>query len=400
MISEAEALDRILAGLEPLPAERVATEHAAGYHAAADVLSPAALPRFDQSAMDGYALRAADTPGFLRLAGEQPAGPARDLAVRPGEAVRIFTGAPLPPGADAVVMQEEVRAQPGRGGIEIAAAVPPGEFIRRRGEDVCAGQRLLAAGEAVTAARIGLLYAAGLAEISVHRRPRIAIVTSGDELRPLGAPLAPGELHDSNRPMLAAQLAPGAEIIGTAQTRDDPAALAETIRGFASADAIVLSAGVSVGAHDPVHAALRQLGATVDLWRVAVKPGKPFLLAHLGRQILFGLPGNPVSSFVTAHLFVRPALARLGGSAHPTPPRVPIPLGAPVQNPGDRTLYLRASWRNGRALPAPLQPSHGLASLAASDLLVRLEPGATHQAGELVPCLSLNFELTEVFKRH
>jgi molybdopterin molybdotransferase len=395
MISEAEALERILASATPLPAELLPVERAAGRFAAADIHSHDALPRFDQSAMDGYALRSADTPGEFRIAGEQPAGPARALHVASREAVRIFTGAPLPPGADAVVMQEDVAVT--QDGIRVDEAVPPDEFIRRRGEDVCEGQLLVAAGGQITPSRIGLLCAAGITSLSVHVRPRVAIITTGDELRPIGTPLAPGELYNSNGPMLAAQLAPQAEIAAVAHCGDDEAALAATIRKFADADAVILSAGVSVGDHDPVHGALRQLGAQVDLWRVAVKPGKPLLLARLGRQILFGLPGNPVSTFVTACLFVRPALARMAGSGKPIPSLMRVTLGTAAANASERVLYMRAAFRDGRAFPAPLQQSHGLASLAASDLLLRLEPGASFAAGDSVAALSLNFELTKVF---
>jgi molybdopterin molybdotransferase len=390
VISDADALARILADIQPLPAGMIPVAFAAGYFAARAVHASAPMPRFDQSAMDGYALRAADTPGALRIVGEQPAGRTRELRVETGEAVRIFTGAPLPEGTDAVVMQEDVEADEKM--VRVPDVIAPGEFVRRRGEDVCEGQQLLAPGEPITAARVGLLCAAGLLEIQAGRRPRVGIVTSGDELRPSGSPLAPGELYQSNGPMLAAQLAGSAELLGAAHAPDDPAAVAEAISGFAGADAVALSAGVSVGAHDPVHEALRRLGAEVALWRVAMRPGKPFLLARLGAQWIFGLPGNPVSTFVTAHLFVRPALARLAGAAgkFAAPQWMQIPLGAPVANSDSRTHYVRAAARDGLAFPAPLQQSHALASLAASNLLLRLEPGANLQKHELVQALPLD----------
>jgi molybdopterin molybdotransferase len=391
VISDTEALDRILTAVVPLPVECLPVIRAAGYFAAEDVRSQAALPRFDQSAMDGYAIRCADSPGLLRVVGEQPAGAKRTLSVSPGEAIRIFTGAPLPAGADAVVMQEDVSVSDGS--VNIPDAIEPGEFVRRRGEDVCEGQMLVAAGDVFTAARIGLLCAAGIEKISAHRRPRVAIITTGDELRPPGATLAEGELHDSNGPMLAALLAPCADVTDVAHTGDDPAALAETIRSFASADAVVMSAGVSVGDHDPVHGALRSLGAQLEFWKVAVKPGKPFLHARLGAQHVFGLPGNPVSTFVTAFLFVRPALARLAGSSDGRPATLQLPLGAPATNPGSRTFYQRAILRECQVFPALLQQSHGLASLAASNLLVRLEPEASLPAGALVTVLPLDFAI-------
>jgi len=218
VISEADALARILADVEPLPAETIPVAQAAGRFAAQTIRAPSPLPRFDQSAMDGYALRAADTPGALRIVGEQPAGRARDLRVEAGEAVRIFTGAPMPTGADAVVMQEDVEADGQT--VRVPEAIPSGEFVRRRGEDVCEGQQLLAAGEPITAARVGLLCAAGLLEIRTGRLPRVGIVTSGDELHPPGNPLAPGELYQSNGPMLAAQLSNRAEILGFLERHD------------------------------------------------------------------------------------------------------------------------------------------------------------------------------------
>ncbi len=388
ILSETEALERILAGIEPLSAEEVAIPAALGRFAAEPVFSPTALPRFDQSAMDGYALRCADTPGELRQVGEQPAGRTRHLEIAAGETVRIFTGAPLPEGADAVVMQEDARTTSGR--VRIAEAIAAEEFIRRRGEDVCEGQQLIARGELVTPARIGLLHAAGVASISIHRRPRAAIVSTGDELREAGSALQPGELYDSNRPMLTAQLNSVADIIGSVHCPDDPAALGDAIRNFAAADAIILNAGVSVGDHDPVHEALRIVEAEVALWRVAVKPGKPFLFARRGGQAIYGLPGNPVSAFVTAVLFVLPALRRLAGSATPQQRTFQLPIGSDFANPDKRVQYVRATFRGGVAQVSPLQQSHGLASLAASDLLLRIPPGETVSTGDPVEAMQIH----------
>jgi len=305
--------------------------------------------------------------------------------------VRIFTGAPMPAGADAVVMQEDVEADEST--ARIGEAIPAGEFVRRCGSDVCRGQRLLGTGEAITPARIGLLGAAGIQEIQVHGRPRIGIISSGNELRQPGDPLAPGEIFESNVPMLATQLAGVATCIGTSHSPDDDLVLAERIRDLSTADAIILSAGVSVGEYDPVHEALRRLGASVDFWRVAVKPGKPFLCARLGRQWIFGLPGNPVSSFVTAHLFVHPALARLAGAsaASAAPARLRIPLAASIDNPGPRPHYVRAAVKGGLACPATLQQSHGLSSLASSELLIRLPADAHLEEGDLVEALPITF---------
>lgn len=391
MISEIEALDRILTAVKPLPSESIPAVQAMGRFSAEEIHSPIALPTCDQSSMDGYAVRAADTPGALRLVGEQPAGVGRDLTVGPGETVRIFTGAPMPAGADAVVMQEDVSADGDV--VRIGEAIPPGEFVRRSGSDVCRGQCLLGIGEAITPARVGLLCASGTQELRVHRRALFGVISSGDELRQPGEPLAPGEIFESNVPMLAAQLSGVATCFDTAHAPDDDRVLAERIRALSAADALILSAGVSVGEYDPVHKALRRLGAEVDFWRVAVKPGKPFLFARLGSQWIFGLPGNPVSSFVTAHLFVRPALARLSGAsaASAAPTRIRVPLATSIDNPGPRPHYVRAVIKNGLACPAALQQSHGLSSLAASELLVRIPADAHLQEGDLVDALPITF---------
>ncbi|HVE16402.1 MAG TPA: gephyrin-like molybdotransferase Glp [Chthoniobacterales bacterium] len=391
MIPEAEALARILSAVEPLPVESVTLEKAAGRFAADDLRSPTPLPRFDQSSMDGYAIRAVDTPGTLQVVGEQPAGAARALRIGPREAVRIFTGAPLPTGADAVVMQEDVVVE--GSSVSIEESIPVAEFIRRRGGDVCEGQQLVARGDLLTAPRIGVLCAAGIPDIPVHRFPVAGIISTGDELRPIGTPLQPGELHDSNAPMLAAQLSAAADIAGTKRTSDDPAELAEAILGFPTTDAIVISAGVSVGDHDPVHETLRELGAKVDFWRVAIKPGKPFLCARLGLQWIFALPGNPVSAFVTAKFFVVPALRRLAGAPidQCAPRSFPISLGTSLENPDVRPHYVRAIIQDGRAFPTPLQQSHALAGLAAADVLVRIESCSFLNEGDMVPAFPLNF---------
>jgi molybdopterin molybdotransferase len=391
VIPETEALARILSAVEPLPVESIALDKAAGRFAANDLRSPAPLPRFDQSSMDGYAIRAADTPGTLRIVGEQPAGAARALRVGPLEAVRIFTGAPLPSGADAVVMQEDVVVKDST--VSIEESIPVAEFIRRRGGDVCEGQQLVARGDLLTAPRIGVLCAAGIPNVPVHRFPVAGIISTGDELRSIGTSLQPGELHDSNAPMLAAQLSASADIAGTARTSDDPAELAGAILRFSTADVIVISAGVSVGDHDPVHETLRQLGAKVDFWRVAIKPGKPFLCARLGPKWIFALPGNPVSAFVTAKFFVEPALRRLAGAPvdRCAPRSFPTLLGSPLENLDIRPHYVRAIIREGRAFPTPLQQSHALASLAVADVLLRVESRAFLNEGDTVPAFPLNF---------
>lgn len=388
MISEEAAIDRILEAAAPLPPEQIPTLHALRRHAAADVRSAVDLPRFTQSAMDGYAIRAEDAAKELLVTGEQPAGRDRGLRIGAGEAVRIFTGAPIPAGATAVVMQEDVERTGDR--IRILGEVAAGEFLRPRGGDLCAGQTVLRAGDRITAARIGLLLSAGIPVIDVHRLPRIGIVSTGDELLPPGADPGPGESIDSNSPMLAAMFGNDGIIHATRHSPDDPAILADTLRSLANADVLVLSGGASVGDHDPVHAALDRLGAERLFWQVDIKPGKPLLFARWEHRLVFGLPGNPVSSFVAATLFVRPALLRLAGSCHETaiPERLSIPLAFPVSNPGHRPHYLRGIVRNGLFHPAPVQQSHGLAALAAANAIARVEAGMTLPAGSPLPVLT------------
>lgn len=377
MISESEAIERILAAATPLPPERLPVACALRRRAAVDVHSPIDLPRFNQSAMDGYAIRAEDATDELRITGEQPAGRDRNLHVGEGEAVRIFTGAPVPSGANSVVMQEDVERIGNR--IRVRCEVAPGEFIRPRGGDLCAGQTVLHAGDLINAARIGLLVSIGIVEIEVHRLPRIGIVSTGDELLPAGAVPAPGESIDSNTPMLAAMLGDIGTICATRHSPDDPVTLAETLGSLADADVLVLSGGASVGDHDPVHAALDRLGAERIFWKVDIKPGRPLLFARWEHRLIFGLPGNPVSSFVAATLFVRPALLRLGGTNRQSalPRHLHVPLASPASNPGSRPHYLRGIVRDGHFHPAQVQQSHGLAALAASNAVARLNPNAT-----------------------
>jgi molybdopterin molybdotransferase len=268
-----------------------------------------------------------------------------------------------------------------------------GEFIRPAGADLCAGQIILRPGDLLIPARIGLLAALGLEDISVHPRPLVGLVSTGDELRPPGHPLSPGEIPDSNRPMLAALLADaGFEVAVSTHARDTPAALATALDATAGCDAVILTGGVSVGEHDHVRAALRDHGVTPDLWRVAVKPGKPFLFGRKDATTFFGLPGNPVSTYVTALLFVLPGLRRLAGAtiAQARPQFFDLPTAERLHNPGDRPHYLRGTISQGEFHPASLQESHALASLARSTHLARIDANARIDPGESVACVALS----------
>ncbi len=378
MTSEAEALAAVLAKAEPLGGVEMALIDSLGYFAAEDLFARRPLPAFDNSAMDGYAVRAASCPAGARLpvVGEQPAGADRGLTIGPGEALRIFTGAPLPAGADAVIMQEDVV----RDGDAITAQcdVEPGEFIRRQGSDLAQGQRILARGEPLTSATLGLLASQGLAKIAVGAKPRMAIISTGDELAPLGTTPRPGQIFESNSVMLhALALGGAAEVAMVEHAPDELARLTEIFRGALEGDVLLISGGVSVGDHDLVKPALRALGAEIDLWRVAIKPGKPFLFGRAGRCHIFGLPGNPVSAFVTFLKFVRPALRKMAGAApeHFGLREVPARLASAISNAGDRPHYFRGVLCEGIFTLSGRQESHALFGLSRANALLRVAEG-------------------------
>jgi molybdopterin molybdotransferase len=401
MMEENEARERVLGAVGRGPVEVVPLAEADGRWVSGAVVATVALPGFDNSAMDGYAVHAEDcgqTDRWLRViaevpAGVDPAGGEADAAVvAPGQVVRVFTGARLPPGAAAVVMQEDVVVDGDV--VRLAEPARAGEFIRRRGADVCEGQRLLSAGDRLTPARLGLLASQGMSAVPVVARPRVGVLTTGSEVVVPGRPLPhPAALYNSNGPMLCALTRAQGGVVAAAHAADDLVALTEALGAALDAcDMVVLAGGVSVGKHDYVKPALAALGWKPDLWRVAVKPGKPFLFAERGGRCVFGLPGNPVSAFVTFHLFVAPALRKWQGAAEAewSPPGVPATLAAPVENRGDRPHYVRGSVEaDGRFQPAGLQESHALFSLSRANALVRVPPGVAWPAGSAVRLLPL-----------
>lgn len=400
MFSETEARARILAQIEPLPTESVPLIQALDRFAAAGLLSTQALPPFDNSSMDGYALAAADVTGPAQagasfvVVGEQAAGPDRGLRAEPGRAIRIFTGAPVPAGTGAVIMQEDVTRTDDR--IVVNQPVELGENIRRAGGDLARGQKLFDRGDRLTPPRLALLASQGLAETAVCRRPRVAVLATGDELRPAGHPLGPGEIYESNG-ILLATLAQrlGASVTVLERARDDRADLDTKLAlGLNNHDALVIAGGVSVGEHDLVKDRLAAAGVRLDLWRVRIQPGKPFLYGHHspadaspGAHV-FGLPGNPVSAFVTFLLFVRPALLKLmgAGAGHLAPVAFPGTAAVPLANPGQRPHYLRGTLDPaGRFMPTGPQQSHALFALSRSNALARIDSETTVPAGGDIP---------------
>jgi len=387
MTCEADAISAVLAKVAPL---KVCTEpliDAVGRFAARDLFAGRSLPGFDNSAMDGYAVVAESchASARLRVIGEQPAGEDRGLTIRAGEAIRIFTGAPLPAGADAVIMQEDVT----RDGTTIVAqcGMEPGEFVRRKGSDLAEGQKILSGGEGIAAQTLALLASQGVAEIEVGARPRVAIISTGDELARVGDQPAPGQIFESNSIMLhALTQITGAEVTLVEHCGDDRERLTETFRRGLKGDALIVSGGVSVGDHDLVKPALRALGAEIDLWRVAIKPGKPFLFGHAFGCCIFGLPGNPVSAFVTFLKFVRPALLKMMGATeeHLGLRQVPARLATKVTNDSDRPHYLRGELRAGQFTIVGRQESHALFGLSRANALLRAAPGANFAPGENV----------------
>ncbi len=351
--------------------------------------------------MDGYAVRAADVssakvdaPVALTLAGKVAAGDGFTGEVQPGQCVRVFTGSILPPGADAVVMQEDVQVddQPS-GRVHVLDGVKPWEHVRFRGEDVKCGAVLVRAGERLSPGRIGLLAAAGVSTVEVFRRPVIGLLATGSELVEPGGVLTPGKIFESNRAALEPLLVrSGAMVRVYPLVPDTLAGTKDALaRAFAECDGVVTSGGVSVGELDFVKAAFEELGGVLGFWKVAIKPGKPFVSGRWGEKLLFGLPGNPVSAIVTFLLLVRPTLWRWQGATEVEPRTVPCLLGEPLVNRGGRRHFMRVSLdAKGVARSAGLQASHRLTSLAEANALVDVPPNIALDAGAMVNAILLD----------
>ncbi|MBI3870363.1 MAG: molybdopterin molybdotransferase MoeA [Verrucomicrobia bacterium] len=401
MESLESAQARILRDVSPLPSERVALDQASDRFLATGARSIVDVPPFDNSAMDGYAVRAADVasasptaPVELRRVDRIPAGEPPRARIEPGTCARIFTGSPLPPGADAVVMQEDTRVDSdGSDRVRVLDRVAPWDNIRFRGEDVKIGSEILGPGHRCSAERIAVLAACGIAEVDVGRRPRIALLATGNELREPGSPLPAGCIYESNRVGLAAAVRRlGGDATPLPIVPDD---LNATRQAFLNArercDVLMTTGGVSVGEMDLLKPAFESAGGVMEFWRVALKPGKPFVHGRLGAMLWFGLPGNPVSAFVTFLLLVRPVILRLQGAAQLSLPSVPGVLSEPIQNRGDRRHFMRVVRDEAGAVrSAGRQGSHALSSLAASNGFIDVPPDTSLPSGAPVAVLSLH----------
>jgi molybdopterin molybdotransferase len=379
MLSFEDAFRRMLSLVLPLAAERVALDDACGRVLAEEVVSPVDLPPFDYSAMDGYAVRTRDFSGIgpwrLPVLGESRTG-AAPAPLTAGHATRIFTGAELPAGADAVVMQENV--VPDDGGATFRARPEALAHVRRRGEDLAMGSVALAPGTRLAPSHVGLAAAVDRAWLRVARRPVVTILGTGDELRPPGSVSRPGMIPDSNGVVLRAMAKAAGAVVRVAPTApDDPSLTERAVRdALVGTDLLVTVGGVSVGAHDLVRPALEKAGVALEFWKVAIKPGKPLAVGRRGDALVLGLPGNPASAMVTFALFGLPVLRAMQGDPTPMPPSEPAILARAVRREPGRTEFLRAMVvrHDGRLLATPLanQASGAVTSMAQANALVMI----------------------------
>ncbi|MGK0185226.1 MAG: molybdopterin molybdotransferase [Verrucomicrobiales bacterium] len=395
MLTTAEALQRILTRTHSLLAVEVPLDASLGMFLADSQQAGVSLPRFDQSSMDGYAVSAADCGRSaqgrkLRVKSEVAAGQEAAVPVADGQAVRIFTGAPVPDGTAAVIMQEDVTVIE-NGEIAIDVAPEIGEFIRRAGADLCAGQKIADTGQRVTPQLLAVLATQGMAGVRVGRAAKVGILSTGDELVNIGDPLhSKAAIYNSNGPMLRALVASaGAECVCVEHGKDHLESLVAILEKLSNqCDVVIVSGGVSVGDHDHVRPAMERAGYAMDFWKVRMKPGKPlaFGVHSNGSQLAFGLPGNPVSAFVTFWLFVFPALRKMMGAAVADQclASVNVTTTADIHNKGDRAHWFRGKVSDGQFEPLGLQESHALYSLSMANALVCVEPETSVATGTTV----------------
>ncbi len=392
MIGVDEAQGRLLALANPLPVITLPLADAVGHYLADDVIAQRTQPAADLSAMDGYAIRFADLPGPWRVIGESAAGAPFPHGLGSCEAVRIFTGAHVPTGADCILIQEEAQRQGDV--LDLTGECPPcvGAHVRRAGGDFRAGDCLIDHGSLLTAGRIAVAAMAGYGSLGVGGRPRVTIFASGNELAAPGQECTTAQIPSSNSVMLSAMLTPlPCDVTDGGIVRDNLAALESAVSEAAeSSDIIVTTGGASVGDHDLVQPALRNIGADIDFWKVAMRPGKPVMAGRIGNSVVLGLPGNPASAFVTAFLFLLPLVRKLAGSLEPLPEMRTASLKENLPPGGIRTDYLRAILENGVISVFNAQDSGLLSPLSnANALLINPAGGAARAAGSKVQYLPL-----------
>ncbi|MDF1754919.1 MAG: molybdopterin molybdotransferase MoeA [Verrucomicrobiales bacterium] len=394
MLEESEARKQVLERIETGPVIWLPIDLARDHFAAQDLHGVSDFPDFDNSSMDGYAVRASEamTGASLKVVDKiQPAGIDQHLKLPVGHAIRIFTGAPIPEGADAVIMQEDVDRTDQV--ILVQEAVVTGENIRRRGGDVCAGQKIIAQGDRLTPARLSLLASQGIDEVPIYTRPMIHVVTTGDELVQIGDYRMPGQIYDSNGILLKTSIEALGGIAEQVHLQDDPELMRQAIAILCEvSDFVVIAGGVSVGERDFVKDVLNALGVETSFWRVRIKPGKPFLYGqHPNGCSIFGLPGNPVSAFVTFQIFVAPALRKRLGQIVKDPGLLQVigRAGEVLRNGGDRPHYLRAVETDGEVFLSGTQQSHAIFGLSKANCLIRLEPGQKVEEGDMVSGIKL-----------
>jgi molybdopterin molybdotransferase len=399
MLTVAEAKQTILAAVQPLPTRKLPLADALDCVLAADIIAPVSLPAWDNSAVDGYAVHSYDVssagennPIHLRVLAELPAGSAPATALEPLACVRIFTGAAIPNGADAVVMQENTRPHH-EGYVAVLESIEPGENIRRAGEDVTAGEVVLRTGIVLGPAQLGMTAALGITELEAHPRPRVGVLVTGAEIIEPGKPLEAGQIYDSNSYALAGWVRrAGCEPVELGIADDTREDLHEKIDyGLTECDVVITVGGVSVGEYDLVKDVLAELGCEQKFWRVAMKPGKPFVFGTHGEKVVFGLPGNPVSAAVTFLVLVRPALLKMRGMSELELPVVEAETTADFVNRGDRLHFMRGrlEQRAGvwQVTPLGRQGSHVISSLAGANCLVAVPEDTTIAQGTRVRAL-------------
>jgi molybdopterin molybdotransferase len=402
MLTVTEAREIILTAVPMLPARTVPLADALDCVLAQDVASPLDLPLWDNSAVDGYAVRASDladanenSPIHLHVTADVPAGTAPKVRVEPQTCERVFTGAPIPEGADAVVMQEDTHPHH-EGYIGVTESVEPGENIRCAGDDVTKNEVVLRAGTLLGPAQLGMAAAVGMTQLVVHPRPRVGVLVTGAEIVEPGQPLRAGQIYDSSSYALGAFVKQaGCEPVELGIADDTREDLHEKIDyGLSECDAVITVGGVSVGEYDLVKDVLAELGCDQKFWKIAMRPGKPFVFGTRGEKLVFGLPGNPVSAAVTFLLLVRPALLKMRGLAELDLPSISAEAAGDFVNNGDRPHYMRANLqREGQkwlVRPMPRQGSHVISSIANANCLVEVPEATTIPHGHLVRAIRLS----------